>query len=538
MADVEVPVLIVGGSLVGMSAALLLGHHGVRSLVIEYHRGTAIHPRAAQCTQRTMEIFRALGIEDIVSVKSEAQFVQDAGVVAVETLVGGVTANYIANLNEGIRDVSPSVRVFLSQDALEPVLKEHAEKLGADIRFSTECVSIDQDADGVTAVIRHRDSGAKQTVRARYAIAADGAHSRVRERLGIRMLGHGSFSNSVTIYFRANLRSILEGKSWAVVYANHPRLRGFFRFEKPFESAFLVVNTLGDAQHPDRDVSTGLTDEGIQRLVHTALGSEDIPVRVDNVMRWQATADTAERMQAGRIFIAGDAAHVMPPTGGFGGNTGIQDVHNLAWKLALVLQAAAGPKLLSTYEQERRPVGEFTVEQAYTRYVLRTDSALGTKDLQPLVNELNVEKGYVYHSPAVIPETPGDTTRDLSPRESRARPGTRAPHLWLERDAKRISTIDLYDRHFTLVAGPAGDAWERCAHAAANEARIELDVHRIGSRGLGDPSGSFAEAHAIQPTGSVLVRPDGFVAWRAKSDANASSKTLADVLRTVLCRGA
>ena len=538
MADVEVPVLIVGGSLVGMSAALLLAHHGVRSLVVEYHRGTAIHPRAAQCTQRTMEIFRALGIEDIVSVKSEAQFVQDAGVVAVETLVGGVTANYIANLNEGIRDVSPSVRVFLSQDALEPVLKEHAEKLGADIRFSTECVSIDQDADGVMAVIRHRDSGATQTVHARYAIAADGAHSRVRERLGIRMLGHGSFSNSVTIYFRANLRSILEGKSWAVVYANHPRLRGFFRFEKPFESAFLVVNTLGDAHHPDRDVSTGLTDEGILRLVHTALGSEDIPVRVDNVMRWQATADTAERMQAGRIFIAGDAAHVMPPTGGFGGNTGIQDVHNLAWKLALVLQGIAGPKLLATYEQERRPVAEFTVEQAYTRYVLRTDSALGTKDLQPLVNELNVEKGYVYHSPAVIPETPGDTTRDMSPRESRARPGTRAPHLWLERDAKRISTIDLYDRHFTLVAGPAGDAWEGCAHAAAKQAHIDLDVHRIGARGLSDPSGSFAEAHAIEPTGCVLVRPDGFVAWRAKSDANASIGTLADVLRSVLCREA
>jgi putative polyketide hydroxylase len=534
--DLEVPILIVGGSLVGMSAALLLGHHGVRALVVEYHRGTAIHPRAAQCTQRTMEIFRTLGIEDIVMAKSEAQFVQDAGVVAVETLIGGVTQNFIANLNEGIRDVSPSVRVFLSQDALEPVLKEHAERLGADIRFSTECVSLAEDADGVTAVICHRDSGETKTVRARYVIAADGAHSRVRERLGIGMRGHGSFSNSVTIYFRADLRSILEGKLWAVVYANHPRLRGFFRFEKPFKSAFLVVNTLGDAGHPDRDVSTGITDEGLVGLVHTALGSEDIPVTVDNVMRWKATADVAEHMQTGHIFIAGDAAHVMPPTGGFGGNTGVQDAQNLAWKLALVLRGVAGPKLLATYEQERRPVGVFTVEQAYTRYVLRTDAALDRTNMQPLANELNVETGYVYHSPAVVEEIPGDSTRDMSPRESKARPGTRAPHLWLERDSKRISTLDLYRGNFTLVAADRGGAWEKCAAEAARRARVELDAHRIGASGLEDPSGGFAEAHGVEPTGCVLVRPDGFVAWRARNDLGASAGRLNEVLDAVLCR--
>ena len=538
MADVEVPVLIVGGSLVGMSAALLLGHHGVRSLVVEYHRGTAIHPRAAQCTQRTMEIFRSVGLEQIVSEKSEAQFVQDAGVVAVETLVGGVTEHYIANLNDGIRDVSPSVRVFLSQDALEPVLKERAEQLGAGIRFATECISLDQDADGITAVIRHRDTHATQTVRARYAIAADGAHSRVRERLGIRMLGHGTFSKSVTIYFRANLRSLLAGRAWAVVYANHPRLRGFFRFEKPFESAFLVVNTLGDAQRPDRDVSTGLTQEGALRLVQTALGSQDIPITIDNVMHWQATADTAERFRAGRIFIAGDAAHVMPPTGGFGGNTGVQDAHNLAWKLALVLGQTAGPDLLDTYEPERRPAAEFSVEQAYTRYVLRTDKTLNRERMQPLANELNVETGYVYHSAAVIEERPGDKTRDLSPRESKALPGTRAPHLWLQQSGRKISTLDLYGRNFVLVAGPQGSAWESAARSAAGQARVGLDVHRVGAGGLDDPSGGFAAAHGIGPAGCVLVRPDGFVAWRAHDAAGASATRVNAVLDKVLCRAA
>ncbi|HZF27353.1 MAG TPA: FAD-dependent monooxygenase, partial [Steroidobacteraceae bacterium] len=245
-ADIEIPVLIVGGSMVGMTTALLLGYHGVRSLVVEHHRGTAIHPRAASVTQRTMEVFRSVGLEQIVRTKSETQFVQDAGVVGAETLAGGATAHYIANFNDGIRDLSPTVRVFLSQNALEPTLKEGAEHHGGRILFATECVSLEQDAAGVTAVIRHRDSGATQTVRAQYLIAADGAHSRIREQRGIKMRGHGSFSKSVTIYFRADLRRFLDGKLWAVVYANHPQLRGFFRFEKPFESAFLVVNTTGD----------------------------------------------------------------------------------------------------------------------------------------------------------------------------------------------------------------------------------------------------------------------------------------------------
>src|SRR5436190_13524780 len=140
MADAEVPVLIVGGSLVGMSTALLLGHHGVQALVVEHHRGTAIHPRAAQISQRTMEIFRTVGVEQIVCARSDEQFVQDGAIMAVETLAGKELAYFIANLNEGIRDVSPSERVFISQSLLEPLLKSKAEELGATLRFGTDMV--------------------------------------------------------------------------------------------------------------------------------------------------------------------------------------------------------------------------------------------------------------------------------------------------------------------------------------------------------------------------------------------------------------
>jgi putative polyketide hydroxylase len=535
MADIEVPVLIVGGSLVGMTTGLLLAQHGVRPLVVEHHRGTAIHPRAASVTQRTMEIFRGAGLEEAVRTKSAAQFVQDAGVVAVETLAGGATAHYIANFNDGIRDVSPTVRVFLSQNVLEPTLKECAEQHGASIRFATECESFEQDSDGVTARIRHRDTGETHTVRAQYLIAADGAHSRIRSALGVRMCGHGTFSKSVTIYFRANLRSFLEGKLWAVVYANHPQLRGFFRFEKPFDSAFLVVNTLGEAAHPNVDVSSGLTPDGALELVRTAIGSKELPIAVENVMHWQATADTAERFRSGRIFIAGDAAHVMPPTGGWGGNTGIQDAHNLAWKLALVLKGLAGPELLGTYEDERRPIDELTVEQAYTRYVLRTDPSIPKVDMQPIIGDLNVELGYVYHSRAIIPESACDSLH-LDPRETRALPGTRAPHYWLQRNGQQVSTLDLFGRNFTLLAGTCGKAWQEHARQVAKQLEIPLDAHVVGQGDVRDPTGQFETAYAIEPSGCVLIRPDGFVAWRAPNDAAVHAKRLHEALGAVLCR--
>src|SRR5438093_285606 len=272
MADLEIPVLIVGGSLVGMSAALLLAHHGVRALAVEHHRGTAIHPRAAQISQRTMEIFRTVGVEQIVRRKSGEQFVQDGAIMAVETLAGKELTYFISNLNEGIRDVSPTERVFISQSLLEPLLKARAEELGATLRFATDMVSFDQDAGGVTAIVRDRDSGRAETVRVSYMVAADGAHSRVRDRLGIGTSGRGSFSNSVTIYFRADLAPLLRGRNLSVIYVNNPTLRGFFRVEKPFDRGFLAVNALGDPDHPITDVSTGLTESRCIELVRIALG--------------------------------------------------------------------------------------------------------------------------------------------------------------------------------------------------------------------------------------------------------------------------
>ena len=547
MSDLDVPVLIVGGSLVGMSSAMLLGYHGVQTLTVENHRGTAIHPRAAQVTQRTMEIFRTLGIEDIIRRRSEEQFSQDGAIVAVETLAGRELATFIANLNEGIRDVSPSERIFISQSLLEPVLKARAEELGAELRFNTELKAFEQDSSGVTAVLRHRGSGKAQTVRAKYLIGADGAHSVVRKELKIATRGRGVFSKSATIYFKADVGHLLRGRNLSVIYVNNPVLRGFLRFEKPFETGFLAINALGDPSNPVMDVAGKLNEQRCMELIRYALGSETLPVHVENVMAWDAAADVAEHFSEDRVFLAGDSAHCMPPNGGFGGNTGIQDAHNLAWKLAMVLRGTAGPDLLETYDAERRPVGVFTTEQAYSRYVTRTAPFLGTDDIQPIADDLEIELGYVYDSPAIDKgEKPAPAHEN--PRDSHARPGTRAPHLWIQRKGEQISTLDLFGKSFVAIGGPDADGWCDAARTVAARLRVDLEAYRAEARvrapGQGSPyisasrapmlRGELADAYALGPTDAVLIRPDGFVAWRSDTGQVESAFDHAQIMERVL----
>jgi hypothetical protein len=223
-------------------------------------------------------------------------------------------------------------------------------------------------------------------------------------------------------------------------------------------------------------------------------------------------ATWAERLQEGRTFLAGDAAHVMPPTGGFGGNAGVHDADNLAWKLAAVVRGEAGPGLLATYDAERRPIAELTVEQAYTRYVLRLDPALGKEDLMPIIPEATVELGYRYHSDAVVSEPAEDGSLWENPHESSARPGSRAPHVALgSQDGAGLSTLDLVRQGFVLLAGPAGDAWCRAADAASLAVGVKLE-----SRTITDTP-DFMRRYGTGDQGAVLLRPDGFVAWRANS---------------------
>jgi hypothetical protein len=362
------------------------------------------------------------------------------------------------------------------------------------------------------------------------------------------MHGHGLLSHSITIYFRAeaDLGPLLRDRNQGVHYVTNPLMRGFFRLDRSGNAGFLVVNLVGDisrpevmAAYPDAPwarVAEGITEQRALELLRAAIGVPGIPVVIEDIATWRAVADCADRFGHGRVFLAGDAAHVVPPNGGFGGNTGIQDAHNLAWKLALTLTGVAGPGLLDTYDAERRPVGELTVEQAFTRYVTRVAPYLGTENAQPLVDDFSMEIGYRYNSPAVVLE-PGALLLHEHPRESRGRPGARAPHVFLlDSGGTQVSTLDLFGGRFVLLAGPEGKAWPAAALAAADRLGVALDSYVVGAIGLTDPADRFLEAYGISPSGAVVVRPDGFVGWRAAEALDDPGEVLRQVLQALLCR--
>lgn len=526
--DTEVPVLVVGGSLVGMFMAALLGRHGVKALVAEHHLGTAIHPRAAFVYQRSMEVVRSLGVEDVVRERSFQQFEPDGAILSVESIAGDELHRDVPHMNEGVRDLSPTERLFITQRALEPMIKRRAEEHGAELRFGTDVTAIEPGEDGVLATLRDRASGRDERVRARYVIGADGANGRVRTQLGIPMRGRGLLSRSLTIYFRANVAPLMRGRNMSVILVRNPTFRGFFRIEKPYESGFLIIHTTGDPERPNTDC-WGLGEADCRELLRIGLGA-DTAVEIDSIQKWECCAHTAERFRAGRVFLAGDAAHVMPPYGGFGGNTGIQDAHNLAWKLAMVLQGTASEALLDSYEPERQPIAEFTVEQAYARYVLRGAPYLAPAGIAPFARDVNVDLGYCYRSGAIVPG--GAAPLHEHPRALAGCPGSRAPHVGLTRQGRELSSIDLFGRGWVLLAGAEGHAWERIGNALP--ARLGLAVHRVGGPELGDPSLAFAEAYGISAFGAVLVRPDGVIAWRERSAERASRELVADVLAQLL----
>jgi 2-polyprenyl-6-methoxyphenol hydroxylase-like FAD-dependent oxidoreductase len=533
----RVPVVIAGGSLVGLTMSLLLAGRGVRHLLVERHGGTAIHPRAAMFHQRTMEIFRGAGLQDEVEAAAEREFVQNGAIVAVESLAGKELRYFFRSVNDGVGHLSPTSRIFLTQVGLEPVLRRRAEELGAEHRFGTELVGFEQRDDEIACLIRRRDSGHEERVVARYLVAADGAHSAVRTGLGIEMLGPGVFADCVTIYFRADVRDLIGERNLSVVYVNNPALLGFFRFSITADSGFLAVfSTTAPDGTPDRRVGLDMSTRRCAGLVRTALGA-DLPVEIDNVQRWDATACYAARYRDRDVFLTGDAAHVMPPTGGFGGNTGVADAHNLAWKLAMVLDGVAGPGLLDSYQAERAPIGRLTTDQAYLRYVLRVDPSLPSGGLPAEVDDPSIELGARYLSTAVAvdPDEPSPPLDD--PAHPAGRLGTRVPHLPVEVAGRQASTLDLAGPGFTLLAAPDGGAWCAAATEVAAAARLPLTAHRVGAAGqVAEPAGRFAATMGLTPSGAVLLRPDGVIAWRSGRSTDDPGERLRNVVSGLLAR--
>jgi hypothetical protein len=424
---------------------------------------------------------------------------------------------------------------------LEPLLREEAQRRGCDVRYGTQLESFSQDTECVSATVTNRATGEAFVVRSEYLLAADGAHSHVRQALGIHGEGVGELDEHyVFVYFRAPWADLIRGHENDAFWIDRPGCRGFFLVTDPDRGMFLI----------QEESAKNYAVERCKELVLDGLGTPDMPVEIVDVVPWRPGHLVAERFQQGRVFLVGDAAHTMPPKLGLGVNTAIQSAQNLAWKLAAVLKGCASPELLSTYESERRPVGKITADQS----LVGPAASLLTKGADDKL--LPVEKripyfalvaGHRYRSSAIVNEeasTPidrnGVAEPDLlkTPAELDGRPGTRVPHSWLEREGRRISTLDLLDGGFVLLTGAAGGAWQDAASAATAQLGIAIAIYRIGEGGdLVDPARSWREKFGVEDDGAVLVRPDGFVAWRCRTAAADPRSSLIRVLSQILSRG-
>ncbi|WP_338894673.1 FAD-dependent monooxygenase [Streptomyces sp. TG1A-60] len=535
----QVPVLIVGGSLVGLSTSLFLGRLGVRHTLVERHAGTSIHPRGRGNNVRTMELFRAAGVEPMIR-QAAATLADNHGILQTPTLVGDAGEWLFREIDAGggLARFSPSSWCLCSQNDLEPVLFEHAAQLGGDLRYATELMSFDSDPSGVTAVVKSRQTGEHTTIRAEYLVAADGPRSPVRQQLGIAQSGPGDLFHNVSITFRSrHLADVVGDRRFIVCYLTSPDADG----------ALLPVDNRENwvfhaPWHPEQgETLEEFTDERCVEHIRRAVGVADLDVQVTGRAPWHAAQRVARSYRAGRVFLAGDSAHEMSPTGAFGSNTGIQDAHNLAWKLSAVLGGWAGEGLLDTYDAERRPVAEATSARAAARSVEHSHpgfapppGAGGT----PQRGILNVALGYRYPHGAVVgtdpaaPVVPGQL--DLS-----GEPGSRAPHLWVRNRGERISTLDLYERSFVLLSDiddPSG--WHEAAIRLAEVMSIPLTSYRVGNGSDADltPEGGtdWSASHGATPGSAVLVRPDGFVAWRSSGLVPDAESALRHVLTTLL----
>lgn len=576
---VDTDVLIVGAGVAGLTAAALLAREGTSAITISRYPSTANAPRAHLINQRTLEVLRDLGIES--DVYRAGQFITDVPATTfVESLAGrefarrytwGARTDRLAE----VVAASPTRSVNLGQHLLEPIINRRAVELGADIRFSNELEEIAQDESGVSAIVRYTCTGERYRVNARYVIGADGGRSRTAEQLGFKFAGETNLGYALNAWFEADLSKYVSHRPGVLYFTNHPGREylygsGTFLLVKPFNE--WVIQFSYDPATEDLDAR----EDVIIRRIHHAIGDESVPIKMKAMSKWQINRLVAKQYRIGRAFLAGDAAHRHSPGGGLGANTSIQDSYNLAWKIAAVVRGHAGPALLDTYDEERRPVGEQVVDQA-TRAVgmaaeitrrlgiragqseqegrdqldamfattpdgeaRRAELNRALDAMESIWNAQGIELGQRYKSDAVLDDG-SSWPADKDPSQfyqPTTHPGAHLPHVWLERRGTQISTVDLVGRgNWALITGLGGDGWAEAAKSVGEELGIDIVTSFIGP-GLefADPLAQWAAVREIGDRGCLLVRPDGHIAWRVPVPVSDPVGALRTALQTILAR--
>ena len=570
MNDIRVPVLIVGGGGAGLTCSMLLSRLGVPSLLVSSWPTTSVLPKAHVLNQRTMEIFREVGVADAVyergtppeNMRATAWYAGLAGphdgygreLGRLEVWGAGYTdPDYVA--------ASSCRTTNLPQIRLEPILRTQAELLAgpANVRFNHELVTLEETADGVDARVLDKGTGEHYTVHANYLLGCDGGRT-VGRQVGVEMDGIRNVMRMVSVHMSADLSRWARDPEVLIRWLVNPDFGGAF-------ASGILVPMGPDHWGPESeewvfhlqfavDDAAALDHTEVIDRMRATLGIPDFEPEVHHISQWIMEALVAEKFRVGRVFLVGDAAHRHPPTGGLGLNSAVHDAHNLCWKIAAVLGGTAGPALLDTYESERKPVDAYNAQRSMANAMnhFTIDQAIGLSAeasaeenwalLRPIWTETpgsaekrhalnvaigsqtmefrhhHVEFGYTYPDGAVV----GDGTPEPEPRdairlyEPSTRPGHPLPHAFVEREGVRTSLGELVDDgRFLLIAGEDGQAWCEAATKLALERHLPLDAIRVGvlTGDYLDIRCAWLKSREIGSYGAVLVRPDRYVAWRS-----------------------
>ncbi|GAA3513490.1 FAD-dependent monooxygenase [Aeromicrobium panaciterrae] len=505
-------VAIVGGGPVGLSLALVLARFDIACIVLERDSSTTQHPKARGCNPRTMELFRQWGVEDAIRRRGLPENVEPA--IVVESVAGPELGRVVPEPRN--REATPSWTCHVTQDIVEEELASAVQSLDlVDLRFGHRVTALSQDDRIVTLTIAGPD-GSEAAVEADYVVAADGAGSDVRKWLGIEMVGPSTLGVWANDFWEGDLSDILDGRSTVSFVVVPPETDSPTSMLFPSGSdRYLTWTQLGPEEAEDPSL---WTSERVTAAIRKQIGSHDPDIKLLGQAVWRMSSQIAQSFRSGRVLLAGDAAHRFPPTGGLGMNTGVQDAHNLAWKLAFVLNGIAPDALLDTYQVERHAIAQDNADWSVGNATRINELVAGVRsrdedriafwlrDMEHHIHQSGRALGFEYHEGALVGDGSSVTPLNSRTYQPSDRPGARFPHLWLDL-SRQQSTLDWFDTDLTLVAGPDGHEWENAASKASANLSIPITYRRA-------PWSAPASPLGMGPRGATLVRPDGHVAWR------------------------